>query len=231
MWGRLEFTAPKINVQTQVRVSQVNRISGAIRSNWSWNLYPWDVYISNHIFILCSTAAALRCNCSDCSNGLSECTGDHCFAQIVDNGETSLRRWRCYNNVNSFLCNTTSYLHTTLCCNSADFCNAILIPTLMPPTATTSSSTSSGVATTQPATQSTLAPVINPLTETDSSDPEPTSSPLNSSSEYVEYSSCYRYFVLFFGLPLNEQCLTPVPCTPLGAARGILRMRTPSVNS
>ena len=203
----------------------MNRISGAIQSNCSNTGQVWDVYISNHIFILRSTAAALRCYCSDCSNGQSECTGDLCYAQIVINGETSLRRWRCYNRASIVFCNLTSTLHTTVCCDSADLCNANLNPTVLPPTAT-SSLTSSGVATTQPATQSTLAPVINPLT--DSSDPEPTSSPLNSSSEYVEYSSCYRYFVLFFGLPLNEQRLTPAPCAKtlgLGVARD---MRSPS---
>ena len=192
---------------------------------------PLGCYTLNHIFTLCSTAAALRCYCSDCSNGLSECTGDHCYAQIVDNGGTILRRWRCYNSISSFLCNTTSVIHTTLCCNSADLCNANLNPTPLPPTAAASSSTSSSIATTQPATQSTLAPVINPLTETDSSDPEPTLSPLNSSSEYVEYSSCYRCFVLFFGLPLNKQRLTLAPCAKtlgLGVARGIIRMRSPS---
>ena len=185
MRDQLEFTAPKIqiNVQTLVRVGQVNSISGAIQSNCSWNVCPWDVYISNHIFTLCSTAAALRCYCSDCSNGQSECTGDLCFAQIVNNEGTSLRRWRCYNSASSFLCNTSSYLHTTVCCNSTDLCNTNLNPTLSPPTTTASSSTSSGVVTTQPATQSTLAPVINPLTGSDSSDPEPTSSPLNASSK------------------------------------------------
>ena len=169
---------------------------------------PLGCYTLNHIFILYSTAAALRCYCSDCGNGQSECTGDHCFAQIVNSGGTSLRRWRCYNSVNSYLCNTTSYLHTTFCCDSVDLCNANLNPTLSPPT---SSSTSSGVATTQPATQSTLAPVINPLTETDSSDPEPTLSPLNSSSEYVEYSSCYRCFGSVLWAPTKQA--TPDTCT------------------
>ena len=146
----------------------------------------WDVtlYVSNHIFTLCSTAAALTCYCSDCSLTGFRCTGDLCFAQIVNDQ----RRWRCYNRDNIHFCNQTSTVHTTVCCDSADLCNANLNPivgtlSLPPPTTTASSSTSSGVATTQPTTQSTLAPVINPLTESDSSDPEPTSSPLNASSE------------------------------------------------
>ena len=137
-----------------------------------------------HIFTLCSTAAALTCYCSDCSRG-NECTGDLCYAQVV-NGQ---RRWRCYNRAFSYLCNTTSVFHTTLCCDSADRCNENLHPmesTLSQPTPATTASSSTPSQVVQPSyspTESTLAPLINPSTGSESSNSEPTSSPLNASSE------------------------------------------------
>ena len=68
--------------------------------------------------------ATVECFCSDCTGGRTHCHGEMCISQVTldhDTGE-EIRRRRCLDD-HLQICNRSSAIFSTLCCNTSDYCN------------------------------------------------------------------------------------------------------------
>ena len=77
------------------------------------------------------TDGLISCVCLGTSCSSATCQGEICFSKVLSPGAEQDHRKGCYFNSQVQQCNTTSALHTTLCCHG-NLCNEELNPTLSP---------------------------------------------------------------------------------------------------